>query len=60
MSAYLLCAMPLFIGVVMTIINTDYMSVLWRDPRGHQMIGVAAAMQLVGILIVKKIMQIKI
>ncbi|MGH9768498.1 MAG: type II secretion system F family protein [Blastocatellia bacterium] len=60
MSAWVLCALPIFIGVMMGVTNTEYMSVLWLDPRGHKMIAVALAMQFTGILMVRKIMQIKI
>jgi Flp pilus assembly protein TadB len=34
--------------------------VLWRDPRGHYLIAVALGMQITGMLIVRKILQIKI
>jgi tight adherence protein B len=40
--------------------NPDYMQVLWRDPRGHKLIAVASIMQILGMLMVKKIMTIKI
>jgi tight adherence protein B len=60
MSAWVLCGMPMFIAVMMTVINTEYMSVLWRDARGHKLIAIAVGMQIAGILIVRKIMRIKI
>jgi Flp pilus assembly protein TadB len=33
---------------------------MWRDPRGHRFLAVAAIMQVLGMLMVRKIMQIKI
>jgi tight adherence protein B len=59
-SAWVLCAIPIFVAAATTIINPDYMSVLWNDPRGHKLIAVALGMQIAGMLMVRKILQIKI
>jgi Flp pilus assembly protein TadB len=40
--------------------NPEYMSILWKDPRGHVLIAIALFMQLTGMLIVRKILNIKI
>ncbi len=40
--------------------NPDYMSVLWKDQRGHYLIAVAMILQVTGMLIVRKILRIKI
>jgi tight adherence protein B len=60
LSAWLLCALPVFIAVAVTIMNPDYMAVLWKDPRGHYLIAAALFMQITGMLIVRKILNIKI
>jgi tight adherence protein B len=60
MSAWLLCALPIFVAIAVTVMNPDYMSVLWKDPRGHYLIATALGMQITGMLIVRKILQIKI
>jgi tight adherence protein B len=60
MSAWLLCGLPIFVAVAVTVMNPDYMSVLWRDPRGHYLIAAAMFLQITGMLIVRKILQIKI
>ena len=60
MSAWLLCALPIFVAVMVTVMNPDYMSVLWKDPRGHYLIAAAMFMQVTGMLIVRKILKIKI
>jgi tight adherence protein B len=59
-SAWLLCGLPIFVAVAVTIMNPDYMSILWKDPRGHYLIATAVFMQIVGMLIVRKILDIKI
>lgn len=60
MSAWLLCGLPIFVAVVITFMNPDYMSILWKDPRGHYLIATAMGLQVTGMLIVRKILNIKI
>ena len=60
MSAWVLCAMPAFIAAMVTYINPTYMAVLWREPTGHKMLMAASALQLTGMLVIRRIMQIKI
>jgi tight adherence protein B len=60
MSAWLLCGLPIFITIVITGMNPDYMSILWSDPRGHKLIAAALFMQITGMLVVRKILRIKI
>jgi tight adherence protein B len=60
MSAWILCGLPVFVALAVTIMNPDYMSVLWSDPRGHNLLAVATAMQITGMLVIRKILRIKI
>jgi tight adherence protein B len=60
MSAWILCGLPVFVALAVTVMNPDYMSVLWRDPRGHNLIYAACFMQLMGMIIIRKILKIKI
>jgi tight adherence protein B len=60
MSAWLLCGLPIFVTIVITVMNPDYMTVLWKDQRGHYLIATALFLQVTGMLIVKKILNIKI
>lgn len=59
-SAWLLCALPVGLAVYISFMNPEYMEVMWRDPRGHKLLVVAAIMQTLGMLMVQKIMKIKI
>jgi tight adherence protein B len=59
-SAWLLCALPIFLALYISVMNPGYMDVLWRDPRGHKLIAVAVTMQIMGMLMVQRIMKIKI
>jgi tight adherence protein B len=60
MSAWLLCGLPIFVTIMITIMNPDYMSILWKDQRGHYLIAAAMFLQVTGMLIVRKILNIKI
>lgn len=59
-SAWVLCALPILVAVVATLLNPTYMSVLWKDSRGHTLIAVAVTMQIIGMLLVRKILRIKV
>ncbi len=60
MSAWILCGLPIFVTIAVTGMNPEYMSVLWRDPRGHYLIAAALILQTTGMLIIRKILDIKI
>ncbi|PYS83857.1 MAG: hypothetical protein DMF67_07290 [Acidobacteria bacterium] len=60
MSAWILCGLPVFIALAVTVMNPEYMSVLWSDPRGHRLLAVAVALQITGMLVIRKILRIKI
>jgi tight adherence protein B len=59
-SAWLLCGLPIFLAVYVSVVNPGYMDVMWRDPRGHWLLATAAIMQVLGMLMVQKIMKIRI
>jgi tight adherence protein B len=60
LSAWILCGIPIVVSMAVTVMNPEYMSVMWKDPRGHMLIGVALLLQVTGMLIVRKILKIKI
>ena len=60
MSAWILCGLPVFIALAVTVMNPEYMSVLWKDQRGHTLLAVAVALQITGMLVIRKILRIKI
>ena len=59
-SAWLLCGLPIFLAVYVTFMNPGYMDVLWKDARGNKLLAIAAIMQLLGMVMVQKIMKIRI
>ncbi|MBC8028932.1 MAG: type II secretion system F family protein [Pyrinomonadaceae bacterium] len=60
MSAWLLCGLPIFVTFAITVLNPEYMAILWKDQRGHYLIATALLLQVTGMLIVRKILRIKI
>jgi tight adherence protein B len=60
LSAWLLCALPIFVTFMITFLNPEYMSVLWKDQRGHYLIAAGLGLQFTGMLIVRKILRIRI
>lgn len=60
MTGYLLSALPLIIFTLLYAINGKYMSILFTDPVGKILVGVALAMQLIGFIWIKKIIKIEI
>jgi tight adherence protein B len=59
-SAWILCALPFGIIFLMTALNPTYMSLLLKDQRGHYLLGAAAVLQFLGIVTIRKILNIKV
>jgi tight adherence protein B len=59
-SAWILCGLPFLLVFVLTMINPKYMAPLLYDRRGHFVIMVAIILQLMGTLVIKRILNIKV
>lgn len=59
-SAWILCGLPFALVFVLTALNPDYMRVLIDDPRGHYVLAVAIVLQFLGVVTIKKILNIKV
>jgi tight adherence protein B len=57
-SAYVLIALPIVMGIALSIMNRSYISVLFTTKIGFVMLGVAAALMLTGIAWILKIIKI--
>jgi tight adherence protein B len=60
LSAYILIAMPFFIGLIIYLVNPAYVKVLFDDPIGHMMLIAAGIMMLVGIIVMKRMVKVKV
>lgn len=57
-SGVIVCLLPLAIGGFIAVINPGYLDVLFTHPLGKAMIGIGVMGQLLGILTIRKIIQI--
>ena len=60
LSGIVLLALPPILFVVMYRLNQDYIMVLFRDELGKKLLAFAVIMQLLGALVIKKIINIKV
>jgi tight adherence protein B len=60
LSAIILFALPFFIALALTVMNPNYLGVLFTDPIGKGMLGVAAVIMTIGAIIIKKMIHIKV
>lgn len=59
-SAWILCGLPFIIVFLITVLNPEYISVLLHDQRGHYILAAAAILQLLGIVTIRKILNIRV
>ena len=59
-SAGLLCALPLVVGIGFWILKPDYVRLLWTDPTGIKFFTYAICSEIVGILVIRKLANIKV
>lgn len=60
MSGYVLGVLPALVFAVFGVMNPDYETALLKDPLGVKILILAAVMQLVGLMTIRKIIRIKI
>jgi len=60
LSAWILGMLPFCVGALINIVNPKFMDVLWTDPVGLKMVGGALVMMALGVLWMRKIIQIRV
>jgi tight adherence protein B len=60
LSGLVLLALPPALFVAMWRLNPDYSMMLFTDPMGHQMLAAAIILQVLGALVIRKIVNIKV
>jgi tight adherence protein B len=60
LTAGIMIALPMFMLLVLTILNPAYTRVLFFDPKGPPILAVAALLQVVGSIIIWRIIQIEV
>jgi tight adherence protein B len=60
MTGYVIGALPLFVGVAISLFNPGYISILFHNIIGLVMLGVAFLMECFGIFLIKRILAIEV
>jgi tight adherence protein B len=60
MSGYVVGVLPIIAFIVFNVLNAEYESALIREPMGRYILVFAACMQLMGLLVIRNIIRIKI
>ena len=60
LTAGILIALPILLGITLTILNPSYMQVLFEDPKGPYVLGIAGGMQIIGSTILWKIIHFEV
>jgi tight adherence protein B len=60
LSAIVLFALPFLLALAISVVNPSYLGVLFTDPIGKGMLGVAAVMMVTGAIVIKKMIHIKV
>jgi tight adherence protein B len=60
MTGIALTCIPIGVGVIMFFVNPDYVKYFFEDELGNTMLGAAIGFQIVGYLIIKKIVSIEV
>lgn len=60
MSAWVLGLLPFGSAVIMNAVNPQFMSVLYTDPTGRKMVGIAVSMLVAGIFVIRKVIRIRV
>jgi tight adherence protein B len=58
-TGWVLVALPPVLGVVLMTINEDHRNTMFGDPLGHQMMFAGVALQVIGTLIIRKIVNVE-
>lgn len=60
LSAIIVFVMPFVMGLFQYTMNPEYMSLLWTDPMGRTMASVAAVMMVVGAIVTRRLIDVKV
>ena len=60
LTAAILIALPIVMAITISLINPNYMKVLFQDPKGPLILGIAAGLQVTGSMILWKIIHFEV
>ena len=59
-SSWVLGGLPVALGLIISILNPDYIMLLFKDPFGKIMITIALVMEIIGFMAIRKIVNVKL
>jgi tight adherence protein B len=59
-SGFILVVLPIVVAVILYFLNPEYLNVLFKDRTGNYLLGGAVILQIIGILTIRKIINIRI
>lgn len=60
MTGYLLAVLPIIMGVLIYMLNAEYMSILFENPIGRLLIAGALVLQVIGFIVIRRIVDIEV
>ena len=60
LSAIVLISIPLLVALVLSLLNPKYIQVLVSDPLGNILVGIAVALMILGVAVMRRMIQIKV
>jgi tight adherence protein B len=60
LTGYVLLALPVFLVVVLSYINPEHMSLLFRERIGHMLLGATVVMQIIGYFWIRQVVKIEV
>lgn len=60
MTGWILAVLPVVLGLLLYLVNPDHLSLLWKKPIGVKMLYTASIMTIIGALIIRKIIRIRV
>lgn len=60
LSAWILSCLPFAAGLMINLVNPEFLTPLWEDPAGRIMVGVAVTLILIGIYVMSRIIKIRV
>jgi tight adherence protein B len=59
-SGYILGALPIFLMIILYLLNPEYMGLLFSEKVGNYLLAFALVLQIIGFVLIRKIINIKI
>jgi len=59
-SSWILGGLPVALGLIISVLNPDYIMLLFKEPLGRMMVTMAVTLQIIGFLTIRKIVNIKL